>query len=85
MNGLALPPDLERFAAEAVAAGRYRDVGEVLAAGLALLRRNEAQREELRATVMAAEAQGESDAFLSIDDVMHDADAVLEEMAGSQR
>ena len=34
---------------------------------------------------MAAEVQGKSDAFLSIDTVMHDADALLEEMAGSQR
>ena len=29
--------------------------------------------------------QGERDGFLSIDDVMRDADALLEEMAGPQR
>jgi putative addiction module CopG family antidote len=85
MDGVTLPPDLEQFAADAVAAGRYRDVGEVLAVGVGLLRRVEAQRDELRASVMAAEAQGERDGFLSIDDVMRDADALLKEMAGPQR
>ena len=85
MDNVALPPDLGQFAAEAVAAGRYRNVGEVLAAGVGLLRRTEALRDELRASVMAAEAQGERDGFLSLDDVMRDADALLEEMAGPQR
>ncbi len=85
MDGMDLPPDLEQFAAAAVAAGRYRDVGEVVAAGVGLLRRTEARREELLATVIAAEAQGERDGFLTIDEVMRDADALIEEMAGPRR
>src|SRR5690348_5579420 len=32
MNDMTLPPELERFAAEAIAAGRYRDKAELLAA-----------------------------------------------------
>ena len=84
MDGLTLPPDLERFVAEAVAAGRYRNADEVLAAGLGLLRRTEMLRDELRASVLAAQDQGERDGFLSIEDVMRDADSMLEKMAGPQ-
>lgn len=85
MDGVILPPELEQFAADAVAAGRYRDVAEVLAAGLGLLRRTEALRNELLTSVLAAEAHGEREDFLSLDEVMRDADAALEEMAGPQR
>jgi len=45
MDGITLPPDLERFATEAVAAGRYRNLDDVLAAGVGLLRRQEAARD----------------------------------------
>jgi hypothetical protein len=41
MNDMTLPPELERFAAEAIAAGRYRDKTELLAAGVSLLQRQE--------------------------------------------
>ena len=39
MDTVTLPPELERFAAEAVAAGRYRSVSDVVAAGVTLLQR----------------------------------------------
>jgi putative addiction module CopG family antidote len=38
MDDITLTPDLERFAAEAVAAGRYRDMSAVVQAGLSLLK-----------------------------------------------
>ena len=85
MDSVTLPPELEQFAAEAVAAGRFRDVSEVVAAGVGLLRRTETQREQLLASVLAAEAQGEANGFLSIDEVMDAADAVIKEMAGTSR
>ena len=85
MDGASLPPDLEQFAADAVASGRYRDVGEVVAAGVGLLRRTEAQRLDLLASVLAAEAQGERDGFLPLDAVMTDADALIEEMVAARR
>lgn len=85
MDNVVLPPELEQFAAKAVAAGRYRDVGEVVAAGVGLLRRTEAQREALLASVQAAEAQGERDGFLSVDEVMRDADTLIDEMATTPR
>ena len=43
-DDVTLPPELERFAEEAVAAGRYRDLSDVVAAGVSLLRRAEAER-----------------------------------------
>ena len=83
MDAVALPPELERFAAEAIAAGRYRDESDLLAAGVSLLQRTQAQREQLLASVMAAEAKGEQNGFLTIDEVMRDADAFIEEMVGT--
>jgi putative addiction module CopG family antidote len=37
MDDVILPPELERFAEEAIAAGRYRDLSELVAAGVSLL------------------------------------------------
>jgi putative addiction module CopG family antidote len=85
MDSVTLPPELERFVAEAVAAGRYRDVAAVVAAGVGLLQRLQARREQLLASVLAAEAKGEQNGFLTIDEVMRDADALIEEMAGTVR
>jgi hypothetical protein len=42
MENVTLPPELERFATEAVAAGRYRDVAAVVVAGVSLLQRAKA-------------------------------------------
>jgi putative addiction module CopG family antidote len=44
MHNVTLPPDLARFATDAVAAGRFRDVAEVVAAGVSLLQRQEQAR-----------------------------------------
>jgi putative addiction module CopG family antidote len=44
MNTDSLPPDLARFADEAVAAGRFRDVADVIRTGVAMLQRSEAAR-----------------------------------------
>ena len=51
MDSVTLPPELERFATEAVAAGRYRDVSAVVAAGVSLLQRAEAARAEFNASL----------------------------------
>jgi len=40
---MSLPTDLRKYAADAVATGRYRDVGKVLAADVGLLRKAEAE------------------------------------------
>lgn len=74
---MSLPLDLEQFAAEAVAAGRYRDVGEVVAAGIGLLRRQDAARAELLASVVAAEKEGDRLGYLSVEDVEREMDEVI--------
>ena len=39
MDRVILPPDLEQFAAEAVASGRFRDRDELVRTGVDLVRR----------------------------------------------
>jgi antitoxin ParD1/3/4 len=84
MNAITLPPDLERFADDIVAQGRFRDVAEIVRAGMTLLQRAEAERTAFVASLEEARAEGERDGFLTIDEVMRDIDALLEEMANAR-
>jgi putative addiction module CopG family antidote len=65
MDDITLTPDLERFAADAVAAGRYRDMSAVVQAGLSLLKQAEAEVADFVASLDEARAEGERDGFLS--------------------
>ena len=65
MNGITLPPELEQYAAEAVAAGRYRDRSEVVQAGLTLLKQAETELAEFMTSLEEDRAEGERDGFLS--------------------
>jgi len=69
MATVTLPPELEQFATEAIAAGRYRDVSEVIRAGVSLLKRQEQARSELLASVLAAKEESERDGYLTGDEV----------------
>ena len=69
MTTVTLPPELEQFATEAIAAGRYRDVSEVIEAGVSLLKRQEQARSELLASVLAAKEESERDGYLTGDEV----------------
>lgn len=69
MDDVTLPPELAQFATDAVAAGRFRDVAEVVAAGVSLLQRQEQARAELLASVVAAKAESDRDGYLSGDEV----------------
>ncbi|HEY1933117.1 MAG TPA: type II toxin-antitoxin system ParD family antitoxin [Acetobacteraceae bacterium] len=77
MDTLILPPELEHFATEAVAAGRYRTVADVVAAGLSLLQRREQARAEFVNSLQEAEAESERDGWHSLDDVLADMDAII--------
>ena len=77
MTTVALPPELERFATEAVATGRYRDVSEVVAAGLSLLQRQEQARAELLASVVAAEEEADRDGHFTADEMIARVEARL--------
>lgn len=79
MDAVTLPPELERFAADAVAAGRYRDVAEVVAAGVRLLQRAETEVAEFVASLEAAREEGERDGFVTIDDLAAELDAIIAE------
>lgn len=85
MDDVTLPPELERFAAEAVAAGRYRDTAEVVRAGVDLLRQRDAARAAFVASLDAAVAEGERDGFFSIEEVEREMDEVIAEVARAQK
>ena len=70
MDDVILPPELHRFAEEAVASGRFRNVSAVVAAGVSLLQRQEQARAELLASVLAAEEEAEREGCISGDDMI---------------
>ncbi len=77
MDGVTLPPDLERFVADAVAAGDFRDATDVLAAGIRLLREQRAARAAFVRSLEESEAEADRDGWLSLDEVMAEADAII--------
>jgi putative addiction module CopG family antidote len=77
MDDVTLPPELERFASEAVAAGRYRDLSDALAAGLKLLRQAEAEVVAFVASLEAARKESDRDGWCSLDEVMAEADQII--------
>jgi putative addiction module CopG family antidote len=77
MDDVTLPPDLAQFATDAVAAGRYRDVADVVAAGVSLLQRQEQARAAFITSLEHAEAEAERDGWHSLEDVLAEADVVI--------
>lgn len=77
MNAITLPPDLEQYANDAVAAGRFRDVSEVVRAGISMLQRADSARAALLASVLAAQDEGDRDGYLTADDLMTRVEARL--------
>jgi antitoxin ParD1/3/4 len=69
MDKVTLPADLELFATEAVAAGRYRDVSDVVAAAMSLLQRHEKARTEMLESVRAAQDEGDRVGYLTGDEI----------------
>ena len=69
MDGINLPPDLEQFAAEAVASGRFQNVSDVVRTAVELLRQREHSRAQLLTSVLAAQEQGDRLGYLTGDEV----------------
>ena len=69
MNSVVLPPELESFAAGAVVSGRYRDMSEVLAAGVRLLQRQEEACAAFVASLEDAETESERLGFCTLEDI----------------
>lgn len=85
MDDVSLPPELERFAEEAVAAGRFRDMSAVVAAGVRLLQRQDEARADFVASLDEAIAEGERDGFFSIEEVERDMDEVIAEAVAARK
>ena len=79
MDAVNLPPELESFAAHAVATGRYRDVAEVLAAGVRLLQRQEEARAAFVASLEEAEAESEQLGFCRLEDIDAEMRGIIDE------
>ena len=67
--------------AEAVATGEFRDPTAVMAAGIRLLQEQRAARAAFVRSLEEAEAEADRDGWLSLDEVMADADAVIARMS----
>jgi putative addiction module CopG family antidote len=76
MKAVTLPPNLEQFASEAVAAGRYRDMAEVVAAGVSLSQRGELERAAFVRSLEAAEAEADCERSHSLDHVVAEAERI---------
>jgi antitoxin ParD1/3/4 len=77
MVTVTLSPDQERFAAEAVAQGRFRDLSDVIRAGVDLLRHVEQERRNFLAAVEAAGNEGEQVGYYDLDEVESRVRAVI--------
>lgn len=77
MDNVILPPELERFATEAVAAGRYRDLSDVLAAGVKLLQQAEAEVAAFVDSLEAARAEADREGWHSLDEVLAEAGRII--------
>jgi len=76
-----LTPELESFARDCVASGRFNNVSEVVRSGLRLLQDQEERRQAFNAMLVAAREEAARDGTLSIDDVFDELereDAALE-------
>jgi antitoxin ParD1/3/4 len=81
MHDVTLPPELERFATEAVASGRYRDVADVVAAGVRLLQQSEAEVAEFVRSLEEAKAEADRDGWVSLDEMLAEMDQIIRETA----
>jgi putative addiction module CopG family antidote len=82
---VTLPSELERFATEAVASGRYRDTSDVVRAALSLLQDSEAEIAAFRKSLEDALAEGERDGFFEIEDVHREMIEQIEEIESRRR
>jgi antitoxin ParD1/3/4 len=73
-----LTPELERFARECVAEGRYNNVSEVVRSGLRLLQEMEEQRRYLLRQMREAEAEADREGMVSLETVLAELDEIID-------
>ena len=84
MTNVTLTPELERFADACVQSGRYDSVSDVARAAFRLLQEVEQHRAPLLKSLHDAEAEGERDGFLTIEEVAAELRAAIDEVAPDQ-
>jgi len=78
---ITLKPDLEQFARECVADGRYEDISAVVKAAIGLLQKQEEQRRRLNASLDEAMAEADRDGCFTAAEVAAEMKAVIEAVA----
>lgn len=73
-----LTPELERFARECVAEGRYNNVSEVIRSGLRLLQEMEEQRRHLLQQMREAEAEADREGTVSLETVLAELNEIID-------
>jgi antitoxin ParD1/3/4 len=73
-----LTPELERFARECVAQGRYNNVSEVVRSALRLLQEMEEQRRQFTAMLRETEEEADRDGTFTLDEVVAEAQAIID-------
>lgn len=79
-----LSPDVEKFAEECVAEGRFGGVGEVVDAAMHLLQDQEKRRRAFIQSLKDAEEESEHDGYVTMEEVMADIDAIIEAAEASE-
>lgn len=77
MPNVSLTPELEGFAEQCVASGRYGNVSEVMRAALRLLQEQEARREAFTRMLEQADREADERGCFEIDDVIAEVDREL--------
>ena len=75
-----LTPELERFAREVVAEGRYNNVSEVVRQGLRMLQEAEERRRAFTKSLDDAVAEAERDGWISGEDALAEMDRLIDEL-----
>jgi antitoxin ParD1/3/4 len=73
-----LTPELERFARECVAEGRYNNVSEVVRPALRLLQEIEEQRRQFTASLIEAEEEADREGTFTMEEVLAEAQAIID-------
>ena len=84
-TNVSLTPELERFAREVVAEGRYNNVSEVVRQGLRMLQEAEGRKRQFMAMLRAVEAECEREGTVSLEEALAEMDKIIEEAERAKR
>lgn len=84
-NNVHLTPELERFAKECVASGRFNSLSEVVRSGLRLLQEAEDRRARFNRMLDAVRAEADREGYSTVDEALAEIDAIIAEHDDSNR